>query len=321
MKQVKMIFVVALAVGLYTAATVSPATGAREHAAPSLAKQLSSCLPAMSGDSLFSVYNKVTPAAFGRGFDAREPDLGVVAEDLPASAKGKAGKNFRATVPVYFHVITDGSIGNLTSTQISEQMSVLNLTFGGFEGGANTGFSFRLAGVTRTDNTAWFYAGIGGTNEHSMKQTLHQGGDNALNLYSTTAGAYLGWAYLPDVTTKPGQAYLDGIVIDWESMPGTSTTYAGRFDQGETVTHETGHWLNLEHTFFGGCNAKGDFVADTPAEKTPTSGCPAGKDTCSDPGLDPIHNYMDYSFDSCYTEFTAGQTQRMRDAWLFYRAP
>jgi hypothetical protein len=47
---------------------------------------------------------------------------------------------------------------------------------------------------------------------------------------------------------------------------------------------------------------------------------PAWKDTCSAPGLDPIHNYMDYSYESCYREFTPGQTQRMRDAWLFYRA-
>jgi hypothetical protein len=320
MKRVKLVLFVALAVGLYTAATVSPAAGARKSAAPSLANQVTSCLPAVAGDELFSVYNKLTPAAFGRGFDAREPLSSDVVADLPASARGKAGQNFKATVPVYFHVITDGSIGNVTNKQISDQMSVLNLTFAGFEGGFKTGFSFTLAGVTRTDNAGWFYGGIGGTNEHSMKQTLHQGGNNALNLYSTTAGAYLGWAYLPDIVTKPGQAYLDGIVFDWESMPGTSTTYAGRYDLGETVTHETGHWLNLEHTFYGGCNAKGDFVADTPPERTPTSGCPAGKDTCTDPGLDPIHNYMDYSYDSCYTEFTAGQTQRMRDAWLFYRA-
>ena len=259
-------------------------------------------------------------AMLGRGGEVREPDLGEVHADLPSSAKGRAGANFKASVPVYFHVVTDGTIGSLTGAQIAAQMDVLNLTYAGGEGGARTGFSFTLAGVTRTDNAGWFYAGPGGTDERTMKRTLDQGGNNALNLYSTTAGPYLGWAYLPEIVTKPGQAYLDGIVIDWESMPGTSTTYAGRYDQGETATHEAGHWLNLEHTFYGGCNAKGDFVDDTPAEKTPTSGCPAGKDTCKAPGLDPIHNYMDYSYDSCYTEFTAGQTQRMRDAWLLYRA-
>jgi hypothetical protein len=152
------------------------------------------------------------------------------------------------------------------------------------------------------------------------KRALHTGGNNALNMYLTTAGPYLGWAYLPDIVNK-GNAYLDGIVIDWESLRGASDTYAGRYDQGETATHEAGHWLNLEHTFFGGCNAHGDYVDDTPPELTPTSGCPAGKDTCSEPGLDPIHNYMDYSYDQCYTEFTAGQATRMQDAWLFYRAP
>jgi hypothetical protein len=29
---------------------------------------------------------------------------------------------------------------------------------------------------------------------------------------------------------------------------------------------------------------------------------------------------MDYSFDSCYNQFTAGQAARMQDAWLFWRA-
>ena len=53
-----------------------------------------------------------------------------------------------------------------------------------------------------------------------MKAALHQGGPDALNFYSTTAGDYLGWAYLPDIVTKPGQAYLDGVVVDWESLPG-----------------------------------------------------------------------------------------------------
>jgi hypothetical protein len=260
-------------------------------------------------------------AAFaGRGSEGREPDLGQTSQDLPPSAKGKAGAKFAATVPVYVHVVTDGSTGNVTGAQIADQITVLNKTFAGQEGGARTGFSFTLAGVTRTDNAAWFHAGPGGTDEHSMKAALHQGGDNALNFYSTTAGDFLGWAYLPDITTKPGQAYLDGVVIDWESLRGTSTTYAGRYDQGETATHEVGHWLDLEHTFYGACNAKGDFVDDTPAERTPTSGCPAGKDTCAAPGNDPIHNYMDYSYDGCYTQFTAGQAQRMRDAWLLYRA-
>ena len=96
------------------------------------------------------------------------------------------------------------------------------------EGGANTGFSFTLAGVTHSDNADWFYAKPGGINEKSMKRALHQGGKNALNLYSTTAGPYLGWAYLPDIVTKPGQAFIDGIVFDWETVPGASTTYAGR---------------------------------------------------------------------------------------------
>jgi hypothetical protein len=255
----------------------------------------------------------------GRDGQAREKELNQVRVDLPGSAKGKAPADFSMTVPVYFHVVTDGDLGDLTAQQINAQIAVLNKTFAGKEGGATTGFSFTLAGVTRTDDAVWFASRSGGA-EHEMKKALKQGGDDALNVYSTSAGAYLGWAYLPEITDT-AQAYLDGVVLSWETLPGVSDTYAGQYDLGETLTHEVGHWLNLEHTFYGQCNRTGDFVDDTPAQKTPSFGCPVGKDTCRTPGTDPIHNYMDYSYDTCLMEFTAGQTQRMRDAWLFYRAP
>jgi pregnancy-associated plasma protein-A len=251
----------------------------------------------------------------GRDGKAREKELVQTHNDLPPRARGKAPANLSVTVPVWFHVVTDGSVGNLTDRQIDAQIDVLNSEFGG----SDTGFAFDLAGVTRTNNAVWYASKSGGA-EHDMKVALKTGSDGTLNVYSTSAGAFLGWAYLPEITNT-AQAYLDGVVFSWETVPGASDTYAGRYDQGMTLVHEVGHWLNLEHTFYGGCNKSGDFVDDTPAMKTPTAGCPQGKDTCRRaPGLDPIHNYMDYSDDPCVTEFTPGQGQRMRDAWLFYRA-
>ncbi|HEU0245624.1 MAG TPA: zinc metalloprotease [Gaiellaceae bacterium] len=256
-------------------------------------------------------------AARGAGDVVREPELGQVVGEVPAGAKGKGGKSFRATVPVYFHVVHAGGVGNISQRVIDDQMTVLNLAYGGFYGGVDTGFKFRLAGVTRTDNAEWHFGGLTGV-EREMKRALHTGGWDALNIYATTAGDYLGWAYFPGL--PEAQQYLDGIVVDWESMPGASTRYAGRFDLGHTATHEAGHWIHLHHVFNGGCNHWGDYVDDTPPQRTATSGCPVGQDSCTEPGTDSIHNYMDYSYDACYNQFTAGQTARMQDAWLHFRA-
>ena len=265
---------------------------------------------------------RASAEARGRPVDSqglvRDKDTAQVARDLPEKAKGRAPSDFSVTVPVYWHVVTDGAAGAVTDAQIAAQISAINRGFSGGEGGVPTGFTFSIAGITRTNNAVWYRSQSAGA-EHDMKRSLKQGGDNALNVYSTSGGALLGYAYLPEITNT-AQAYLDGIVIDWRTMPGVSSEYAGVSDEGDTLTHEAGHWLNLEHTFFGQCNKNGDFVSDTPAQKSATSGCPEGKDTCPAPGLDPIHNYMDYSDDSCITQFTPGQVQRMRDAWLFWRA-
>jgi hypothetical protein len=219
---------------------------------------------------------------------------------------------------VYFHVVTNGALGNVTDDDVRTQIQVMNMGYGGFEGGVATGISFRLVAIDRTDNAEWYNAGPTTSGERAMKKTLHRGHASDLNIYSTSAGPYLGWAYFPSTyKTKP---WIDGLVIDWESMYKTSTRYAGKYDLGKTATHESGHWFGLYHVFDGGCNNWGDYVDDTPPQLIATFGCPEGQDSCKEPGVDSIHNYMDYSFDSCYNQFTAGQAQRMQDQWLFFRA-
>ena len=270
---------------------------------------------AASFDSL-SALTGSSAAARGTGNVIREPSVNATYEALPDSAKGKGGPKFKATVPVWFHVVSDGAIGNVTQAQIDEQMTVLNLAFAGFYGGVKSGFKFELAGVTRTDNADWFYAGIGGSGERPMKRALHRGGFETLNVYSTTAGPYLGWAYLPGLSDS--QLYLDGIVSDWAAMPGTSDQYAGAYDLGLTLVHEAGHWVNLEHTFFGGCNAVGRLRRRHPGPEGADERLSPDRQghVPTGPGFDPIHNYMDYSYDECYKQFTAGQVARAQDAWL-----
>jgi hypothetical protein len=310
----KFVGVLALAAALMLSFTVSPAGAGGDHASAE-GVSFDTC----DGQaSVFNSLDQLAESSTARGDVAREPALSQEETEI-GPQKGRGAK-FRASVPTWFHVVhhADGT-GNVSDAAISDQLQVMNAGFGGFEGGAATGFRFTLAGITRTANTEWYLAGPTTSGERAMKRALKRGGDNTLNVYLTTAGVYLGWAYFPNVTENATR-YLDGIVVDWESMVGTSDRYEGRFDEGKTATHEAGHWLHLHHTFNGGCNNWGDYVADTPAQRFPTSRCPIGQDTCSDPGVDPIHNYMDYSDDPCYNQFTQGQALRMHDAWLKWRA-
>ena len=223
------------------------------------------------------------------------------------------------TVPIAFHVIrkdTTVAGGNVPRSEITAQVQVLNDSYGGSTGGADTSFQFSLQSVDRTTNAGWFKLSQG--KERKMKQALKIGGPETLNIYTANLGRnLLGWSYLAQDAQKVG--VLDGVVLHFKTLPGGP--WGSQYSEGDTGTHEVGHWLNLLHTFEGGCTGSGDFIDDTPAEASAAYQCPTGRDTCSSTGLDPITNFMDYTYDSCMFQFTPDQAIRMQEAWIAYRAP
>ncbi len=221
-------------------------------------------------------------------------------------------------INVYFHVVNNGTSvanGNISTQMVNDQMTVLNSAFAGW------GWAFNLISVSRTTNSTW-YNGCYGASETAMKTALRQGSADDLNIYTCNpSGGILGYATFP--SSYNSAPIKDGVVLLHSSVPGGT---AAPYNLGDTGTHEVGHWMGLYHTFQGGCNKNasngGDFVADTPAEKSPAFGCPNGRDTCTGrrfPGNDPITNFMDYTDDYCMFEFSSGQDTRMDSQFTAYR--
>jgi len=224
---------------------------------------------------------------------------------------GGTARPARTTIDVYIHVITDSAGAGDVSNLVADQMDVLNAGF------SITPFSFALAApVNVVANSSWYRAGYGSAAEADMKSSLRQGSAEDLNIYILNpGGGLLGWATFP--SSYASEPSSDGVVVLGQSLPGGNSA---PFNEGDTATHEVGHWLGLYHTFQDGCGNPNDYVRDTPAEASAAFGCPVGRDSCSSqPGLDPITNFMDYTDDFCMVMFTKGQRKRMWQHWRAYR--
>lgn len=212
------------------------------------------------------------------------------------------------TIPIAFHVVrhNDGS-ADVTDAQILQQVQVLN---GAFQ---PHGYTFVVKSVDRTNNTSWSRQEDGSA-EVAMKDALAVDPASTLNFYICDLADYLGYAYLPFSFSESNS--LHGVVVLYSTLPGGS---AYPYNSGDTAVHEVGHYLGLYHTFENGCSQPGDEVDDTPYEASPAYSC-AQRDSCPGrPGLDPVHNYMDYTSDSCMIEFTAGQGGRIDEMTALYK--
>lgn len=258
------------------------------------------------------------------------------------------------TIPVVFHVLHNGGAENISREQIMDALAILSRDYrlqnadannvhmdfrasnpNAYVTPADVEIEFALAtkapngqcfsGITRTQSPMSFQGDDGGDQVQAIinGNDVYNGqwpGNKYLNVFICgEIGGAAGY------TTKPsnwsGTAMTNGIWIlhNYVGSIGTGSPTASR-----ALTHEVGHWLNLDHTWGGNNNpgnasscSSDDAVSDTPNCIGLTS-CNLNANTCNSTGIwgvdvrDNAENYMDYSY--CSKMFTPGQVSRMRTA-------
>ncbi|GJM36174.1 MAG: hypothetical protein DHS20C18_51750 [Saprospiraceae bacterium] len=237
------------------------------------------------------------------------------------------------TIQVVVHVVYFLPIENISDAQIQSQIDVLNEDFRLQNANANIvtlpEFASKMADMeiefqlADTDPDGQPTNGITRTHTLIPNIALKLLGNLRLICYTELGGQD---AWCPDRylniwvgkfpvgfagdTSFPGQdePEEDGVRIDPYHFGRTGIALAP-FNLGRTLTHEIGHYFDLQHTW-GNCITD-DGIEDTPWQKSPYSGCPSGWNYYSCDSRDMYVNYMDYTDDACMAMFTLEQKQRL----------
>jgi hypothetical protein len=111
------------------------------------------------------------------------------------------------SIPIAFHVIyASTSNGYVSSTAVNSQVDVLNDAY------ASYGISFTLSSLDYTQNSSWF----NNDNESQYKAQLAINPSTTLNIYTTTASDYLGYAYFPNSYSE--SSYMHGVVLNYDAL-------------------------------------------------------------------------------------------------------
>ena len=235
-----------------------------------------------------------------------EPSLELLQSTLNEFNEYKrVNQGNRDTYPVHifvaWHVVyNSNNAGYISMNVIENSISKINQEYNPHN------IFFTLDTVTYHQNDNWWGTFTGSnqdSNEEEMRSSTYIDPAHYYNIWSTdlSGTGACAWNYFPN---SGENSYWQGTTTDVDCIGGNSTT----------LVHELGHYFYLFHTFQNGCSSPGDAVEDTPRH-TDVDGdypCNSNLDTCPDhDGLDPIHNFMNYTPDACHSELSDGQIERL----------
>lgn len=238
-------------------------------------------------------------------------------------------------IPVVFHILHEGGpVGvneNISKEQVEDAIRLMNEDFKGTSTDLNNviedfqsiignpNVTYKLAKIDPNGNctegiTRTYWEGTVSANDDA-KQIIFWDDSSYLNIWvvksidgNIGAAAY---TYLP---STGGPNFRHGIIANHEYVGSIGTGSNSNYVR-HTLSHECGHFFNLEHTWAEWADvglasncSEDDFVADTPNCIGSYSSCNLSSTTCG--SLDNVQNIMDYS--SCTAMFTQGQVARMQ---------